>query len=341
MIENNPVDSDKALLVSIIVPCYNEQTTIRLLLEAIYSQTTPRQTLEVVIADGMSTDGTREEILAFMVSHPDLEVRVIDNLAGTIPAGLNRAIEEAEGTYIVRLDAHSKPYPDYVERCVSDLEAGRGDNVGGVWEIQPGGDSWQARSIAVAAAHPLGVGDARYRIGGEAQVVDTVPFGSYARVLVKRIGDYDESLLSNEDYEFNVRVRESGGVVWMNPAIKTVYFARRTMGALARQYWRYGYWKLRMLRRYPDTFRWRQLAGAFVLSFLILGLLGIWFPLARWILVLEMSLYVLVILTAGIHRAFQEMDLALSFGVPLAIATMHFSWGTAFLWSLVSLVFRK
>lgn len=341
MSENIPLDSDKAPFVSIIVPCYNEQATIRLLLEAIYAQTTPRQALEVVIADGMSTDGTREEILAFMVSHPDLEVRVIDNLAGTIPAGLNRAIEEAEGTYIVRLDAHSKPYPDYVERCVSDLEAGLGDNVGGIWEIQPDGDGWQARSIAAAAAHPLGVGDARYRIGGEAQAVDTVPFGSYAQVLVERIGAYDESLLSNEDYEFNVRVRESGGVVWMNPAIKTVYFARRTLGALARQYWRYGYWKLRMLRRYPDTFRWRQLGGAFVLSFLILGFLGIWSPLACGLLVLELSLYVLVLLAAGIHRAFQEKDLAFSFGVPLAIATMHFSWGTAFLWSLVSFVFRK
>ena len=341
MIEDNPLDSDRAPLVSIIVPCYNEQATIRVLLEAIYAQTTPRQALEVVIADGMSTDGTREEILAFMISHPDLDVRVVDNLAGTIPAGLNRAIEEAEGTYIVRLDAHSKPYPDYVERCVSDLEAGCGDNVGGVWKIQPGCESWQARSIAVAAAHPFGVGDARYRIGGEAQAVDTVPFGSYARALVERIGAYDESLLSNEDYEFNVRVRESGGVVWINPAIKTVYFARRTMGALARQYWRYGYWKMRMLRRYPDTFRWRQLAGAFVLSFLILGLLGIWFPLARWFLVFELSLYVLVLLTAGIQRAFQEQDFALSFGVPLAIATMHFSWGSAFLWSLVSLIFRK
>jgi hypothetical protein len=276
-----------------------------------------------------------------MVSHPDLEVRVVDNLAGTIPAGLNRAIEAAEGTYIVRLDAHSKPYPDYVECCVSDLEAGLGDNVGGVWEIQPGGDGWQARSIAIAAAHPLGVGDARYRIGGEAQAVDTVPFGAYAQTLVERIGAYDESLHSNEDYEFNARVRESGGVVWMNPAIRTVYFARRTLGGLARQYWRYGYWKLRMLRRYPDTFRWRQLAGVFVFSFLVLGVLGIWSPLARGLVVLELVVYVLVLLAAGIQRATQEKDVALSCGVPLAIATMHFSWGTAFLWSLVSSIIGK
>jgi glycosyltransferase involved in cell wall biosynthesis len=334
-------DPEKAPLVSVIVPCYNEQATIRLLLEAINTQTYPRQALEVVIADGMSTDGTREEILTFMVSHPELEIRIVDNPAVTIPAGLNRALESAKGTYIVRLDAHSQPYPDYIARCVSDLEAGLGDNVGGVWKIQPGGDRWQARSIAVAAAHPLGVGDARYRIGGDAQAVDTVPFGAYARDLVARIGGYDESLHTNEDYEFNVRVRDSGGVVWMDPAIKTVYFARRTLGDLARQYWRYGYWKFRMLKRYPDTFRWRQLAGVFVLSFFVLGFLGIWFSIALWLLAFEIIGYVLLLLVAGLQRAYKEQDFALSFGVPLAIATMHFSWGTAFLWSLASSLIGK
>jgi glycosyltransferase involved in cell wall biosynthesis len=341
MNKNSLIDTENAPLVSIIVPCYNEQATIRVLLEAIYAQTYPRQALEVVIADGMSTDGTREEILAFVVSHPDLEVRVVDNPASSIPSGLNFALEASEGTYIVRLDAHSKPYPDYVERCVSDLEASLGDNVGGVWEIQPGGVGWQARSIAVAASHPLGVGDARYRLGGAAQPVDTVPFGAYSQDLIERIGAYDETLHSNEDYEFNVRVRESGGVVWMDPAIRTIYFARRSLGALARQYWRYGYWKFRMLRRYPDTFRWRQLAGVFVLSFVVLGLFAIWSPFARWLLFLELALYVLVLLIAGVQRAYQEKDLALSFGLPLAIATMHFSWGTAFLWSLISSVIGK
>ncbi len=149
--------------VSIIIPCYNEQDTIRKLLEAVYAQTFPRADLEVVIADGMSTDGTRAEIAAFADSHPDLHIAMADNPARSIPSALNCALKEAQGEIIVRLDAHSMPYPDYIERCVADLEAGLGENVGGVWEIQPGAQTWVAQSIAAAASHPLGVGDALYR----------------------------------------------------------------------------------------------------------------------------------------------------------------------------------
>jgi glycosyltransferase involved in cell wall biosynthesis len=322
-------------LVSVVVPCYNEQATIRTLLEAVYTQTYPRQDIEVIIADGRSTDRTRAEIAAFQSLHHDLQVNVVDNRKQTIPAGLNQAILAAQGEYVVRLDAHSAPYPDYVSRCVEALAAGLGDNVGGVWEICPGGENWQARAIAAAAAHPLGVGDARYRLGGPAQAVDTVPFGAFRRALIDRIGLFDESLLTNEDYEFNVRVRRAGGRVWLDPAIRTTYYARNSFGALARQYWRYGYWKARMLRRYPETFRWRQLAGAFVLSFLILGLLGFAFAWARWLLALEVALYTLALLVAGVQTTRREGDLAMLVGVPLAIAIMHFTWGTAFLWSLI------
>jgi len=321
--------------LSIIIPCFNEQSTIRLLLDAIYAQTYPREQMEVVIADGMSTDDTRAEILAFQNAHPDLSVKVVDNLKRNIPAGLNRAIEAAGGEFIVRLDAHSVPRSDYVARCVAALDAGLGDNVGGVWEIQPSGSGWMARSIAAAAAHPLGVGDANYRVGGQPQAVDTVPFGAFRRTLVDRIGTFDETLLSNEDYEFNVRVRKSGGIVWMDPAIRSQYFARPNLRALSKQYWRYGYWKLRMLRRFPETFRWRQLSGAFVLTWFILGILSIWFPLARWLLSAEAVIYSLALAMAGAQAAVKSRDLAMVVGVPLAIASMHFSWGTAFLWSLL------
>ena len=117
--------------VSIIIPCYNEQDTIQKLLEAIYAQTFPRADLEVVIADGMSTDGTRAEITAFADQHPDLHLALVDNPKRIIPAALNYGLKEAQGEMIVRLDAHSAPRPDYVERCVADLEAGaRGRRVG-------------------------------------------------------------------------------------------------------------------------------------------------------------------------------------------------------------------
>lgn len=322
--------------VSIIVPCYNEQATIRKLLEAVYTQTYPRQEVEVVIADGLSTDRTRQEIAAFQRDHSDANVRLVENPQRNIPAGLNRAIAEARGEFILRLDAHSIPYPDYVSRCVEALNAGLGDNVGGIWEIRPGGEGWQARAIAAAAAHPLGVGDARYRVGGAAQLVDTVPFGAFRRSLVERIGLFDERLLTNEDYEFNARLRRAGGRVWLDPAIRCTYFARPNLGELARQYWRYGYWKARMLMRYPASFRWRQLAGAFVLSIPVLAALGLWFGWALALLAAELLAYGLVLAFCGLQASLRMRDARMLPGFPLAIAAMHFSWGAAFLWSLAS-----
>ncbi len=324
-------------LVSIIIPCYNEELTIHLLLDAIYSQTFPRSAMEVVIADGMSVDHTRQRVAAFQQEHPDLAVRLVDNPQRVIPAALNRAIRAASGEYILRLDAHSLPHPDYVERCVAALRSGAGDNVGGIWEIRPGGKGWLSRGIAVAASHPLGVGDAHYRHAGQAQAVDTVPFGAYHRSLVERVGLYDERLLTNEDYEFNTRVRQSGGVVWLDPAIRSAYFARPDLVALARQYGRYGFWKARMLRSYPTTLRWRQaLPPLFVFGLLVLTLLSIWIALFRWLLAAEVLIYLVVLLAAGLQTAFGRKDLSMILSVPLAVATMHLAWGGAFLWSLVA-----
>lgn len=327
--------------VSVIVPCYNEQSTIRYLLEALREQTYPRAGMEVIVADGMSTDGTRAAIIAFQNDFPDLEVRVVDNTNRSIPSGVNRAIEAARGEILLRLDGHSRPYPDYVANCVSAHAAGRGENVGGVWEIRPGADTWIARSIAVAAAHPLGVGDALYRHAKHAAEVDTVPFGSFRRALVEQVGLFDESLLSNEDYEFNARVRKSGGKIWLDPSIRSVYYARSTLRELIRQYWRYGFWKWRMLRRYPDTLRWRQaLPPLFVLSLFALAFLSISFPFARLLLAGEFLIYVSIMILAGLHTATQQRKSYLILGLPLAIAAMHLSWASGFLWSILSSSFQ-
>ena len=328
--------------VSIIVPCYNEQSTIRLLLEALCEQTYPRAQMEVIVADGLSTDGTRQVISAFQKDVPDLSVRVVDNPQRNIPSALNRAIEAARGEIIVRVDGHSKPYPDYVANCISAHQAERGDNVGGVWEIRTGTDTWIAGSIAVAAAHPLGVGDALYRHAKHAAEVDTVPFGSFRRTLIERVGFFDESLLTNEDYEFNARIRKAGGKIWLDPSIKSVYFARATLPELIRQYWRYGYWKWRMLRRYPDTLRWRQaLPPLFVLSLVSLVVLSIVFPFARILLAVELILYSSIMVLAGFRAALREQNAYLLPGLPLAIFAMHLAWGSGFLWSMLTSSVQK
>jgi glycosyltransferase involved in cell wall biosynthesis len=328
--------------VSIIVPCYNEQSTIRLLLEALRQQTFPRAEMEVIIADGLSRDGTREAIATFQRDYPDLDVHVVDNLRRSIPSAVNCAIEASRGEIIVRLDAHSKPYPDYVQNCVNALEAGRGDTIGGVWEIHPGAETWIAKSIAVAAAHPLGVGDAFYRHTNQAAEVDTVPFGSFRRSLVDQIGYFDESLLTNEDYEFYVRVREAGGKIWLDPSIRSIYFARATLSQLARQYRRYGFWKWRMLRRYPKTLRWRQaLPPLFVLSLIVLTVASIFIPILKFVLLVELLMYLSVLLYTGLRAALRKRKPYLFLGLPMAIPVMHISWGSGFLWSIITAGLQK
>lgn len=323
--------------VSVIVPCYNEEKTIGLLLKALVEQTYPLTHIEVVIADGLSTDHTRMRIAEFIQQNTDLAVRIIDNPRRNIPSGLNAALSAAKNDIIVRLDAHSAPQPDYIARCVEALEKGLGENVGGVWEIKPSRQTWQAQGIAAAASHPLGVGDAHYRHAAQAMWVDTVPFGSFFRGLIDKIGYFDEELLTNEDYEFNVRIRLAGGKIWLDPEIRSTYLARSNFRELARQYWRYGYWKARMLRRYPDTIRWRQaLPPVFVMSLIGLAILSIWLPFARWIIMLELFFYVLVLLIAGLQVARKKKDTKYIISVPLAIATMHLSWGSAFLWSILA-----
>lgn len=328
--------------VSVIIPCYNEQSTIRLLLTALREQTFSRAEMEVIIADGMSTDSTRDEIVAFQKDFPDLTVRVVDNTVRSIPSGLNSAIEASSGSIIVRLDAHSKPYPDYIENSVKNIEAGRGDNVGGVWEIRPGANTWIAKSIAVAAAHPLGVGDALYRHARQAAEVDTVPFGSFKRELIDRIGKFDETLLTNEDYEFNTRIRRAGGRIWLDPSIRSTYFARSTLLELARQYWRYGFWKWRMLRRYPDTLRWRQaLPPLFMLSLIGLVMISFFVPFFKFVLAGELVVYFSILFHAGIRAGYRKNMPFLALGLPLAIPVMHTTWGSGFLWSVLTTGFGR
>jgi len=323
--------------VSVIIPCRNEQATIAGVLGAISIQTFPIDQLEVIIADGCSSDGTRETIDQYSQENPAPAIKVIENSKQTIPAALNSAIRISKGNIILRLDAHAFPSPNYIKTSVEILENGKGDIVGGVWQIKPGSSTWIAQSIAHAAANRLGVGDALYRYTQKAGSVDTVPFGAFYKNLVDKIGNFDESLLTNEDYEFNARIRKMGGIVWLDPKIKSEYIARSNLRELARQYWRYGYWKNRMLRRYPGTLKLRQaLPPIFVLTVFLLILLSFGSEYAQLILALEVGLYLFALIIASVPAVIDNKDMKLLIGIPLAIATMHFSWGLGFLSGFVS-----
>jgi len=325
--------------VSVIVPCYNEERTIELLLEAILAQSFPVEEIEVIIADGLSTDGTREVIREFSLAHPQLNLQIVDNPKKNIPSAINTALDHVQGDVIIRLDAHSIPQEDYIERCIKISEDTGAANVGGVWEIRAASEKCIARSIAKATSHPLGAGDARYRFGGTAGEVHTVPFGAFQRSWMERVGRFDETLLTNEDYEYNYRLRQAGGVIWYDPSIRSIYFARDNLVSLVKQYLRYGYWKAVMLSRNPASLRWRQaLPVLFVLGVITLGLLAIWSTLGRFMLGGYLGLYLVITLIAGLIEALRYKDSGLVLGFPLALWTMHFSWGSAFLWAVLTKV---
>jgi glycosyltransferase involved in cell wall biosynthesis len=323
--------------VSIIVPCYNEGETIQLLLDALLLQSYPTAQMEVVIADAMSEDSTRAKIADFADTHPELKIVIVDNLARTIPAGVNAAAKAARGIYLVRMDAHSVPDREYVAASIRLLKDGIADNVGGVWEICPGEDTCLARAIAAAAAHPLGAGDALYRIAKKAAYVETVPFGAFLKTTFEKVGRFDESLLSNEDYEFNTRIRLNGGKVWLDPQIHSKYFARKNLRQLARQYWRYGFWKYKMLKRYPDSLRWRQaIPPVFTFFIFLLALLSIFSGFARIILATGLGFYLAVLLLFSSIESIKRKNICYQLMV-LPILIMHFSWGGGFLSSILDL----
>lgn len=332
-----PKEITPQIEVSVIVPCYNEESTIKLLLEAIIHQNFPIKHIEVIVADAISTDKTREKISEFSIKNPQLSIQILDNFKRTIPAAVNLAAIAAVGKYLVRLDAHSVPDGNYIKNCISLLEQKIAQNVGGVWEINPGNDSCIAKAIARAAAHPLGAGDAGYRISSKAGFVDTVPFGAFSKEDFVKIGGFNEKLLSNEDYEFNTRLRLNGGKVFLDPSIRSKYFSRANLNELGKQYWRYGLWKYQMLKIFPKSLRWRQaVPPLFVLFFILFGLLSFFLPIALIIMGTGVGFYLLTLLVCSMQCSIIKKDYCYMKMI-FAFATIHFCWGGGFIYS----VFKK
>ncbi len=328
--------------VSVIVPCYNEEKNISFLLEALNHQNYSQELFEIIIIDGQSIDNTLEVINSEKEKYPKLILSVITNPQKNIPAALNIGIKNSKGDIIIRMDAHSIPDPNYIKICVEDLNANFGANVGGRWIIIPGADSRMGKCISLAAGHPFGVGDAKYRYSSAPGYVDTVPYGAFYRTLVDEIGYFNEGLLANEDYEFNVRIRNSGGKIYFDPRIQTQYIARDSIKSLSKQYWRYGYWKYRMLKSYPGTLRWRQaIPPIFVTGIILMTIMAIFFPIVRIPLVSILILYILILVLGSLSIKNMKTNIFYLFGIPVAIAVMHFSWGLGFLYSLLTGMGKK
>lgn len=327
--------------VSVVIPCYNEERFIGKALQQLADQFESDR-YEIIVVDGMSDDGTRAVVSHFSKQHPELTVRLVDNPARNIPNALNIGIAAARGTIIARMDAHAVPSTGYIRRCVEVLREGRAGVVGMPCLVRPGDDTLVARAIAAAVSHPFGIGDAKYRLGAGGplqEAVDTVAFACFRKSLGEELGGFNESLLTNEDYDFNYRVRQSGLEVILDRSGHCDYFARTTIKALASQYLRYGSWKARMIRLQPRSLRFRHLvAPVFVASILALGIAGIIWQPVWWLLLIEIVLYLICALGAGWQAAKRSGDgLAMTLVMLVVFPTIHLAWGSSFLIGLFRL----
>jgi len=326
--------------VSVVIPCLNEERFIGQALRNLADQYDPDR-YEIIVVDGMSQDGTRAVIAEFCHGRPDVSVTLIDNPARRIPTALNLGIDAARGEIIARLDAHAVASPGYIRRSVEVLRQHGVGVVGMPCQVCAGADTPTARAIALAVSHPFGIGDAKYRLGrggGVAQEpVDTVAFACFKKELWRELGGFDEALSANEDYEFNYRVRLNGKTVLLDQVEHCDYFARATLKDLSIQYWRYGRWKARMIRRHPGSIKLRQtVAPIFAASIPLLLATGFWLRPAWWLLAVELGAYFLLALffAFGLMRR-SSGGFRLVVLLPVIFGIIHLSWGTGFLLGLV------
>jgi succinoglycan biosynthesis protein ExoA len=306
--------------VAVVMPVRNEASNLRRAVAAVQAQDYPG-IVQICLAVAPSTDGT-EAVAAELADAYD-DVSVVDNPSGTTPAGLNTAIRATSGDVVVRVDGHAELSPGYIRRAVKTLRRTGAANVGGIQRAT--GATPFEQAVAAAMTSRFGTGDATFHYGGAEGPTDTVYLGVFDRVAIEKVGLFDEAMGRNQDYELNIRLRDSGAVVWFDPLLSVTYRPRGSLGDLAEQYFDYGRWKRAVVGRHPKSLRWRQavppLATVAVAGGALAGL--VWRPA-----LIVPGLYVTAVaMAAGAVGRSPERAARL-----LAIfPTMHLAWGAGFL----------
>ncbi|MBE0550335.1 MAG: glycosyltransferase family 2 protein [Rubrivivax sp.] len=309
-------------LVSIIVPCRNEAAHIdAFCVDALRQALPPPWQLELIVADGDSSDGTRARLQQLAAA--DARLCIVDNPARFVASGLNRALAVSQGSVVVRMDVHTRYATDYVAMCLAALQRSGADNVGGPWRAE-GLGGW-GRAIAAAFQSRWVAGGARSRDLGYEGEVDTVYLGCWQRASFERFGTFDETLVRNQDDEHNLRIVRGGGRVWQSAAIRSTYRPRDSLAALWRQWLQYGYWKPFVMKKHGQAAALRhRIPGLFVAALVLAtlaALAGITAPL--WVL---LGAYALLV--AGLSVAVAAgSSWALLWRLPLVVAAQQLGYG--------------
>jgi glycosyltransferase involved in cell wall biosynthesis len=327
-------------LVTVIVPCRNEERWIGPCLQSILDNDYPRDRLEVMVVDGLSDDGTRSVVESFAALFPQLQL--LSNEKKITPTALNLGIAAARGSVIVRMDAHVEYPRDYLSSLIALLQESGADNVGGVCRTLPANDSAIARAVALGMSHPLGVGNSHFRIGAtEDRWVDTVPFGCYRRDVFARIGLFDEELVRNQDDELNLRLIKHGGRILLSPRIVCKYYARDSLLKLWRMYYQYGYYKPLVVRKLGGVMTFRQLLPPlFVLYLLTTALTSPWSRIGLIAFAVAAGSYLLAIGAVAI-ASLGRLGLAAATSLFTVFPSLHFSYGLGYMRGIVDFLLLR
>ncbi len=314
--------------VSVVMPCYNEEKYIKNSIESLVDDYFLKN-CELIIVDGMSSDGTRGIVQSFIKQ--GLQLRLLENKKKTQAYGLNLGISEAKGKIIVRADAHCL-YPNgYIKKCVELLETTGASNVGGI--MFPKGSSMGQKAISLALKHSVGVGNAKWHLGNFSGYVNTVYLGTFWKKLFDEIGLYDTNCKTNEDAELNLRILKAGGKIYLDSSMKVIYFPRESLKKLAAQYFRYGRGRCYTVLKHKKITSLRHLASVLLVVGLFLSIiLSLYWPL---FLLLPFFYLFSLLLTALLSWRKEKMPLRQRLLTGLAWAIMHTSWGVGFLSYLI------
>jgi len=314
-------------MVSVVIPMRNEAGFIDRCLDSIFAQDYPAERFEVIVVDGDSDDDSPAVLAAY-----GERIRVFHNPKRIVPPAMNVGIRAARGEIIMRVDAHTTLDPAYMRTGVETLRRTGADNVGGAMHAIGGGRL--ANAIAAAMGSRFGIG-AYFHFGTEEREVDTVYLGMYPRAVLARIGLFDEELVRNQDDELNYRLRKAGGRIVLTPAMRSAYQNRTGVWKLARQFYQYGLWKVRVLQKHPRQMSVRQFVPpTFVAGLIGTAVLAPFWSVACWLFGAALGSYLVACATAAVVVA-RRAGWDLLPGVLLAFVTMHVSWGWGFLRGLV------
>ena len=329
-----------AATISILIPVYNEEKFISACLDSVMANDFTDLDYEIFVIDGLSTDNTRSIVEHYAEKYPS--IKLLDNLDRTVPYALNLGIKQSSGSYIVRLDAHAEYPTDYFQLLIlwhqSIPEA---DNIGGLCETDVLKKGPTSKAIALVMSDRFGVGNSVFRTGiDRVKEVDTVPFGCFKRSVFERYGLFDIRLSRNQDIEFNKRLVNNGGKIFLVPEIVCKYYARDNYPSFAFNRFKTGMWiiKTAYFTRTTSSLSVRHFVPlVFVVSLILPSCLSTLLPALGYVSLLSLAMYMTVFSWRSVVLVAQDSRTS-TLNVFIAFLTLHIAYGLGSVCGLFSVV---